>query len=210
MTANDVCGAGDECQHPVSQKYLDAWVKGTDDLIANVSRTMKRVYVNLISTLDLSNIARLQRTTAFCSLEHRVILRECGCIDRGNATELKQLDENTHAMNAQLHLLAQNWTKRLAASGRDDMAVVVQPFQEGIGANLDLSFLNKLDCFHPSTVAHQDLAIGLWNSMLCTSDRKGRCGQSFTADIKPVCPTIDSTFYTGPDVTPDPPIFRSS
>ncbi len=29
----------------------------------------------------------------YCDIEHRYILEECGCIDRGNATQLKSLDE---------------------------------------------------------------------------------------------------------------------
>ena len=89
------------------------------------------------------------------------VAQECGCIDRGNATELANLDMNVHTMNDGLHGLAAKWRDTLAADGREDMAVVVQSFQEGIGATLDPSFLNKLDCFHPSTVAHEDLAIGL-------------------------------------------------
>ena len=30
--------------------------------------------------------------------------------------------------------------------------------------------------FHPSARAHQALAVGLWDSMLCTDDRVNRCG----------------------------------
>ncbi len=39
---------------------------------------------------------------------------------------------------------------------------------------------------------------------LCTGDRKNRCGRPFANDLVPVCPTVDSTFYTGPDVIPNP------
>ena len=114
---------------------------------------------------------------------------------------------NVHTMNLALHQLAAKWHSELhhPTTGRSDMAVVVQSFQEGIGSTLDTSFLNRLDCFHPSTVAHEDLAIGLWNSMLCTDGRQQRCGEVFTPDIAVTCPTVDSTFYTGPDVVPDPP-----
>lgn len=111
-------------------------------------------YVNLISTLDLSNIARIQRSNPFCTVEHR-ILNECGCIDRGNATQLQWLDKNVHTMNARLHTIAAQWYTTLQQQGRSDMAVVVQGYQEGIGATLDRSFLSKLDCFHPSAIAHQ-------------------------------------------------------
>lgn len=77
----------------------------------------------------------------------------------------------------------------------------MQSFQEGFAIQ-SIDFLNKLDCFHPSTTGHEDLAIGLWNSMLCVDDREKRCGQHFTMGIKPTCPTADSVFYTGPDVVP--------
>jgi hypothetical protein len=205
MTANDVCGAGHECQHAISDHDLTRWVQTTDDLLTNVSTTMRKVYVNLVSTLDLSNVHRIQQESGlFCKVEHGLILRECGCIDRGNATELAQLDANIHTMNNKLHDLAAAWYTKLQQQGRADMAVTVQGFQEGVGKQLDKTFLNKLDCFHPSTVGHEDLAIGLWNDMLCTSDRKGRCGQPFTRDLPVTCPTVDSRFYVGPDVPPAP------
>lgn len=202
MTANDVCG---QCDGPVDSKFLDSWVAGHDALINNITSTMKNVLINLVSTLDLSNIARIQRSSVFCSLEHRVILQECGCIDRGNETQLKQLDENVHTFNNRLHNLTRVWNARLVANGRTDVRVVQQSFMEEIGSVLDKSFLNDLDCFHPSAEAHETLAIGLWNSMLCTEGRSHRCGKIFTKDIKPVCPGPLDTFYTGPDVIPDKP-----
>jgi hypothetical protein len=148
MTANDVCG---KCDAPlVGTKYLADWTAKTNEVLLNISSSMENVYVNLISTLDLSNIARLQRTSVKCAIEHKIVLEECGCIDRGNKTQLAMLDVNVHTMNTELHKLAQNWRTKLQGENRTDMAVVVQSFQEGIGKTLDLSFLNALDCFHPS------------------------------------------------------------
>ena len=46
--------------------------------------------------------------------------------------------------------------------------------------------------------------------MLCTDGRKERCGEAFTPNMPVTCPTIDSKFYTGPDVIPDPPPARLS
>lgn len=116
--------------------------------------------------------------------------------------------QNVHALNSDLHSLAAEWYTKLQQQGRTDMAVVVQPYQEGLGASFDISFLNKLDCFHPSELGHEDLAIGLWNSMLCVGDRANRCGEHFTSGLLPVCPTSSSVFYTGPDVVPGPPPLR--
>jgi hypothetical protein len=179
-------------------------VKRTNLLLTNVSNTLTNVYVNLISTLDLSNVARLQRSHEFCKIEHKV-LNECGCIDKGNATQLQWLDRNVHSMNAALHQIASQWYTTLHTQGRSDMAVVVQGFQESIGPELDITFLSKLDCFHPSAEAHEELAIGLWDSMLCIDNRRNRCNAHFSKDLPVTCPTIDSVFYTGPDVIPGPP-----
>jgi hypothetical protein len=118
------------------------------------------------------------------------------------------LDVNIHTMNAELHKLAQRWTDKLRAEQRTDMAVQLQPFMEAIGPTLDISFLNTLDCFHPSAKAHQLLGIGLWNSMLCSTangGRKNRCGEHFSDALTPTCPTKDSVFFVGDDVVPGPP-----
>jgi phospholipase B1 len=199
MTANDVCG---ECNGPSNK--IQQWGNVTDKLLQNISSTLKNVYVNLVSTLDLSNVARLQRSTVWCKTEHE-ILHECGCIDKGNATQLKWLDINVHSFNSKLHEIAGNWYTKLKNEGRTDMAVQLQAYQEGIGPTLDISFLNGLDCFHPSAEAHQDLAIGLWDSMLCINNRAGRCGLHFSKDLPILCPNINTVFYTGPDVIPGPP-----
>jgi len=197
MSANDVCG---ECNGAMD---FTNYLAKMNQLMANISSTLGNVLINLVSTLDLSNIARIQRKNTLCAIEHS-FLHECGCIDKGNAKQLAQLDVNVHAMNGHLHAMAAFWQQRFQAQGRTDIALVVQGFQEGIGAQLDRSFLSTLDCFHPSTVGHQSLAVGLWNSMLCTSDRASRCGQRFSINMPATCPTKDSVFYTGPDVPPSP------
>ena len=200
MMANDVCGAGSECDRVIgaNDTFTKSFVDGYEQLLHNVSSTMQNVYVSLVTTLDLSHIHRLQQESGiFCKVEHRFILRECGCIDRGNATQLAHLDANVHVLNSALHGVAARWQAKLAAQGRRDMAVVVQPYQEGLGAQLNPSFLNHLDCFHPSASAHQYLATGLWNMMLCKSDRAGKCGHSLDPNnVTLTCPTAESTFYS--------------
>ena len=115
MTANDVCGS---CDGP---KDLTQWADSFEQVLTNVTSNYRNIYINLMSTLDLSDVARLQRSVLFCSVEHRLLLKECGCIDRGNSTELKMLDVNVHSMNARLSSIASNWTDRLAKAGRDDV-----------------------------------------------------------------------------------------
>lgn len=196
MFANDVCS---ECDKPAEESgNVKKWVKRTDEFLTNVTENLSNVYVNLVSMLDLSHIHRIQQSKFGCKVEHELILRECGCIDRGDETELAQLDENVHWMNARFHQFAADWRAKLEAQGRKDIAIVSQDFFEGLGPELDNSFLSKLDCFHPSAKAHQDLAVGLWNSMLCTDDRANACG--WTLNAPATCPTNTSYFHTGPDM----------
>lgn len=202
MTANDICN---KCDKPLEEKKLSKWLDRTNTLLQNVTSTMKKVYVNLISTLDLSRIADVQRHYTLCKLEHKYLLNECGCIDKGNKTQLQQLDENIHTVNAKLHELAATWYEKLRSQGRTDVAIVVQPFQENLKVPIDLNFLNHLDCFHPSSLGHQSLAVGLWNSMLCTDDRAGRCGDKFDEHWIARCADEETFFYTGPDVVPTAP-----
>jgi len=199
MTANDACG---ECNGATTK--LDWWGNATDKLLTNISTTLKNVYVNLVSTLNLADVHRLQQSSLYCKTLHETV-HECGCIDKGNPTQLKWLDTNVHSFNTRLHQIAGTWYQKLKQQGRTDMAVTLQAYQEGIGPTLDLSFLSKLDCFHPSAEAHQDLAVGLWNSMLCVNNRQGRCGMHFSKQLPVLCPNISSVFYTGPDVVPGPP-----
>ena len=77
MMANDVCG---DCSRPLNSKEVDAWAAGYEALLHNVSVTWSRVLVNLVSTLDLSNIARIQRSKLGCRLEHKVGVSARACV----------------------------------------------------------------------------------------------------------------------------------
>ena len=47
-----------------THRTLKKWAAGYDELLTNVTSKLKNVYVNLVSTLDLSHIARIQRYRA--------------------------------------------------------------------------------------------------------------------------------------------------
>jgi len=204
MFANDVCGM---CSGPAAEDHdFKVWEQKTEEFLTNVSNTFSNTYVNLVSMIDLDQIHRIQQSKVGCKFEHGVILEECGCIDRGNEDELAMLNSNIHYMNARFHKFAADWRVKLANQGRSDLAFVSQPFTEGIGKSLDYHFLSRLDCFHPSAEAHETLAVGLWNSMLCDGDRENRCGVEFGPNMPVMCPTETSFFFTGLDVVPKPPL----
>mmetsp|Transcript_22733 Transcript_22733/g.68479 ORF Transcript_22733/g.68479 Transcript_22733/m.68479 type:complete len:161 (+) Transcript_22733:642-1124(+) len=157
------------------------------------------MYINLIGTFPLSNVARVQRASTECSIEHRII-DECGCIDRGNATELARMDSNTVILNTELANLSKTWSANLRADGRDDVAVVYHDFMAAgdIGGELVRDDLSELDCFHPSARAHQALAAGLWDSIVCPGDRADGliCGKKPTiTSAVPECPSAFTTLW---------------
>ena len=148
-----------------------------------------------VSLLDLSHVARLQREHLGCRLLHDV-LDECGCVHpQATKAQLATLDGNVRTLNGVLADLSATWTARLRHEGRDDIAVVFQPFLNASGTNMDIGFLSKLDCFHPSTEGHRSFAIGLWNSML----GEGSGGSAWPPkNLTAACPTRESVFYTPP------------
>ena len=111
-----------ECNGPVD---LTNYLAKYNELLANITSVFTNTLVNVVTTMDLSNVARVQRANWFCKLEHE-LLHECGCIDKGNDQQLKQLDDNIHAMNNASHIMVQQWQQKMAAQGRTDMAFVVQ------------------------------------------------------------------------------------
>lgn len=197
MLANDVCY---QCSLPM---YTGAWRAAYDALLAKVVSKLTKTYVNLVPMLQLSDIHRIQQGRIGCKIEHTII-DEAGCIDNGTPAQLAMMDANTRALNNQLHEMAVSWQAKLKQDGRTDMYIGTQPFLEGIGKTLDHTFISKLDCFHPSAMAHQELAIALWDSML-VHDRKNLHKYIQVPGPKLICPTKDSVFYTGPDVVPNPP-----
>merc|ERR1711862_698294 len=84
--SNDVCGM---CHEPSEQSgAFKVWEQKTEQFLTNVSQVFKNTYVNLVAMLDMSHIHRIQQSSLKCKVEHEFILKECGCIDRGNPTEL--------------------------------------------------------------------------------------------------------------------------
>lgn len=101
----------------------------------------------------------------------------------------------------QLANLSKTWQAKLKAAGRTDVAIVYHDFMaaSGIGSELDRSDLSLLDCFHPSAKAHEALAVGLWDSLVCPGDGRASgllCGKKPTIkDAVVQCPTASTTLW---------------
>jgi phospholipase B1, membrane-associated len=71
-------------------------------------------------------------------------------------------------------------------------AAIVQPMFSNLVIP-NLNYISTFDCFHPSALAHQQMAIALWNTMFLPVDKKP-LGVTFPQGL--VCPANGAVFAT--------------
>jgi len=186
--ANDLCAS---CTY--AGKYLDP-----DEFEAHLSKVLEgvrlnipRVFVQLIEFFNLSQVYDLSLKTPVCAEIHRDLFIECDCIFSPKANTTRQLvDEYSQEFNARSRALAAYYQ----ALNYPDFTVVAQPFgRDAMVRNMPTDLLSTLDCFHPSLIAHQGMAIALWNNMLTPAAQKKTY---FNLTDTPICPTPDTLIYT--------------
>jgi len=186
--ANDLCNS---CLN--SGQYLDP-----DNFQANLFKALEgvrmnipRVFVQLVELFNISQIYELSLKSPACVKVHRELSFECSCIFSPDANKSRQtVDEYAQEYNARSRTLAAYYQ----ALKDPDFGVVTQPFTRNTYLpDMPLSLLSTLDCFHPSLVAHEAMAIALWNNMLTPAAMKKT---SLNLTDTPLCPTPDTLLYT--------------
>jgi hypothetical protein len=108
---------------------------------------------------------------------HRIFFIECDCLFSPEANHTRELvDSYCVAYADRLEAIAAHYQ----ALQDPQFTAVIQPFGLGTDlATLPLDFLSTLDCFHPSVIAHQSMAVALWYelcfSLLLTSKSGTTC-----------------------------------
>ena len=59
---------------------------------------------------------------------------------------------------------------------------------------LDEDFISTIDCFHPSLMAHQSIAVATWNSLITPREDKKL---TFNVDDEMLCAGVDTLLETG-------------
>lgn len=160
-----------------------AFELNVDKALAYLHANLPRTFVNLVVNLDVTQIYNFK--TGTCSLLHSY---ECPCgASSSNATRQTVLQ------------VTRDYTKRLyaleakyAALNSKTFGVVVQPFLDQ-AVIPDRAWLSAADCFHPSAIAHEAMAIGLWNNMITPKALKSN---KLVPGQQPVCPTDNTLLYT--------------
>lgn len=186
--ANDLCSACDSGNE--SYTGPDAFEKYMTETLERVRTTMPRTFVNLVPMFNLSEVYTLGRKSFNCVLHQRTFVFECECIFLPNATTTRVVvDTYVQLYNQRLYKLADYYKKQ----NYSDFAAIIQPMlTQAHAAEYPVEFLSTFDCFHPSLLAHQNLAVALWNNMLTPAAQKKT---ELVFSDKPICPTPDTKLY---------------
>jgi len=160
-------------------------------VLEEVHQSIPRVFVSLVEMFNLSQVYDLSLKTKACVEIHRAFFVECDCIFKPDANATRQLvDDYVQAYNNRTRAVA----KYYQALNDPSFTVVAQPFgRDTMIKDLPTDFLSTLDCFHPSLIAHQGMAIALWNNLLTPAAYKKT---TMNITDTPLCPTPDTLLYT--------------
>jgi len=118
---------------------------------------------------NISPVYNAVHSDSYCRFMWQYIVdSECMCL-QGKATDQDRLIMDLRAVEFRKRVfkVINNWaSKRLT-----EFKAVAQPFTVDLYP-LDITFLSKFDCFHPSFYADGAFAIGLWNNMLSPESQK--------------------------------------
>eukprot|EP01112_Ceratiomyxa_fruticulosa_P019754 TRINITY_DN6540_c0_g1_i1.p1 TRINITY_DN6540_c0_g1~~TRINITY_DN6540_c0_g1_i1.p1 ORF type:complete len:402 (-),score=75.01 TRINITY_DN6540_c0_g1_i1:80-1285(-) len=148
-----------------------------------IFNNIPRVVVNLLPNLDLTDLRKF--SSGGCSLVHSFA---CPCATSSNAANRQVVQLANTNFTQRIYKLAGEFNEQKSSH----QAVVVQPFliQTLIP---ERSYLSAADCFHPSAIAHQNLAIGLWNTLIAPVESKPL---SWVIGEQAVCATEDTIIQT--------------
>jgi len=186
--ANDLCAS---CTYLGGYLDPDEFEAHLSKVLEEVRTNIPRVFVQIVEMFNLSQVYDLSLKSPNCATIHRDLFIECDCIFSPGANATRQtVDEYAQAFNARSRALAAYYQ----ALKDPDFTVVSQPFgRNTMLKELPPSMLSTLDCFHPSLMAHEAMAIALWNNMLTPAAMKKT---SLNLTDTPLCPTPDTLLYT--------------
>jgi len=184
--ANNLC---DACLESFDE-YDSArqFEKSLREVVAQL-QTIPRVFVNLVGIFNISSVYEISLNNSYCRTMHEILFFECNCAFNwfDGAAKRKKMDNVAAAYREVMVRVAKE------TPVTDSFALIYQPMLAKM-VTPGIQFLSSLDCFHPSREAHQDLAIGLWNTMLLPMKDKPVDFIYPVPDI--TCPKNDTLIYT--------------
>lgn len=144
-----------------------------------LQREVPRLFVNLVAMLNLTSLAHAPGVGIHCPIQHILTRIECPCAF-GSAAMGAEMNSVIQRNNAALFNIELNYRSR----NLTDFAVVVQPGLKDMEIP-DWHYLSRFDCFHPSRLCHEQIALGLFNNM---QQPVGQKDTNFEPPVKLICP----------------------
>lgn len=186
-------GANDLCASCILKTYLDPEDFQTHlmEVLEGVRTNIPRVFVSLAELFNLSQVYDLSLKTKVCTTIHRDFFVECDCIFCPECNQTRNtVDTMCQLYNGKMRDIAAYYQGK----NYSDFTVVVQPFgRDTMIKDQPTDLLSTLDCFHPSLLAHQGMAVALWNNLLTPAANKKT---TLNLTDTPLCPTADTLLYT--------------
>jgi len=167
--ANDVCNSCWSFDRPTPEQAAQIYADNIELSLEKIYESIPRTLVNILPLFNLSGVYNLSLGVEYCKYVHDIFPFECNCAFDSNDENRLWLDTTVTLMGKKLFEIAHSWQ----SNNLPGFNVVCQPFSYNIDiANFSIDFLSNLDCFHPSLLAHQKIAIATWNSLIVPLDQK--------------------------------------
>lgn len=185
-------GANNLCQacHDAESNTPDFFEKQIQSALETLYEKLPRTFVSLVAIPQFSKLRTLEPNVGWCKFLH-AIYSECQCVfAKATDSDRVMVDQYTERYNTKLRGIYSYWQQKLSLDG--NFGVAYHPFNE-FTTIPDESYLSKVDCFHPSRLAHKNFAMATWNSLFLKFEDKPDAWQ-FNETL--YCPTEFSRMLT--------------
>jgi len=188
--ANDVCNQCWDFNRPTPAEAAATYALNIELTIEQIYENFPKTLINILPLFNLSGVYNLSLDRPYCKYFHDVIPFECDCAFDSDYSNRVWLDDSVTLMGQQVMQIAKRWQ----AKQYPDFNVIYQPFSYYLElTELPIYFLSDLDCFHPSLIAHQAIAMSGWNSLIVPMAQKPI---TFDPNVTISCATTSSRFFT--------------
>ncbi|XP_026161753.1 phospholipase B1, membrane-associated-like isoform X2 [Mastacembelus armatus] len=187
---NDLCQYCNDRVSASPQNYSYHLMTSLDMLYKEVPRTI----VNVLEILEIEGLRRIKKDTLGCSVLQKSVC-PCFLLPGDDSPELAEVKR----INRELQIETEKLVYGGRYDGREDFAVVVQPFFKhsilplNAEGRPDTTYFSE-DCFHFSERGHADMATALWNNMLEPVGKKQTYNNFTSARNNIKCPTEEHPY----------------
>ncbi|XP_017266887.1 phospholipase B1, membrane-associated isoform X2 [Kryptolebias marmoratus] len=187
---NDLCQYCNDRASLSPQNYSHHMRTSLDIFYKEVPRTI----LSILEILEIEGLRRVKRDSLGCTLLQKQVC-PCFLLPGEDSPELAEIKR----INRDFQIETENLVYGGRYDGREDFAVVIQPFFKNTVVPLntegrvDTTYFSE-DCFHFSERGHADMAAALWNNMLEPVGKKQMYNNFTNARNILKCPTEEHPY----------------